>query len=103
MLGNMIIPSAGLLNIYSSFFGSVNKYESYSGLDNFAAQMPILAKNNKGALREIVNRLFSSSVFKGLSRDGDFSCPFCNHGCPRTTLDCKSFSNFTQILSNLIL
>lgn len=100
ILGNTIIPSAGLLNIYSSYFGSIDKYESYSGFKNFAEQMPILTKNNRGALREIVNRLFSSSVFKGLSRDGVFVCPFCKHGCPRATPSCKSFSNFTEILAN---
>lgn len=98
-IGNFIYSSAGLIDCYSSFFGDIVKYQTYSLEETSADKISIIMNNNKGALREIVNRLFSSATINKYLNKGVWRCPFSQYGCIRASQACDSFENFIEILT----
>lgn len=100
ILGNAIFPFAHLINIYHSYFGKVEKYIPNDNIESMTDKLYNITNNNIGALREIVNRLFSSAAINKYMYNGTFKCPFCQYECHRATPICESFNDFNNVLKN---
>lgn len=101
LMGDLHMNPSGLLDFYQIWFNMpVYKYTPTS------EQMPksdiykAIMNNQKGAIREILNRLFSKAATNALTEHGCFKCPLAEHGCKRKTESCEEFKKFSDVLNN---
>lgn len=96
--GTLIVCPTGLINVYDSFFGIINRYEYHSNIES--SQLKTIMDNQRGAFREIICRLFSIQVREKHLTRGVYRCPFSEHICPRASEKCRSFETFKEVFTN---
>lgn len=96
--GELTYCPTGLISVYDSFFGTINRYECYSNIES--SLLSTILNNQKSAFREIICRLFSTQVRKKHMDSGVYSCPFGDNICPRASQNCCRFTEFKEIFSN---
>lgn len=95
LMGNLQYNTAGLLDFYHIWFNMpVRRYIPISDKMFKKELYGAILNNHQGAIREILNRIFSVAVTKTLTEDGCFKCPLAENGCHRRTEKCKEFEKF---------
>lgn len=101
LMGNCRYAPSGLLDFYQIWFNMpVHKYTPINKEMPLGQLYEAIFNNQKGAIREILSRLFSKAAANALTEDGYFKCPLAENGCIRRTEQCEKFKSFTSVLQN---
>lgn len=101
LFNDFTVDCSGLTNFYTEFFcQEMPTYKTIDDNENWNEAMENAFNNNRGAIKEIINRLFSNASYLTYRKKGTFSCPLALSGCPYSGERCQFFNEFTTVLGN---
>ena len=97
-VGGMACDSGTLVSVYNRFFcGEVQKFQPVAESDETKEKIRKTLENGRHALYEMVRRLMAREVTMTYLRTGKYQCPFSENGCPHSSAECRSFSDFGMV------